>query len=162
MPILRPVIRKDWSMRALVGLAALVLLAAPGAAAEPGKDSGFAIPPEMTDPAMAETLGKMFGSLTKAMMDMPIGDMQAAVEGRAPTAADKARTVRDLTGRDPQFERKVETQVAQTVPRMQAGLKAMAASLPGMMKALEQAAEGMEESLDRAAANIPQPGYPKR
>lgn len=149
-------------MRAFVGLATLVLLAAPAAAAEPVKDNSFAIPSEMTDPAMAETLGKMFGSLTKAMMDMPVGEMQAAVEGRAPTAADKARTVRDMTGRDPQFERKVESQVAQAVPRMQAGLKAMAASLPGMMKALEQAAEGMEQSLDRATANIPQPGYPKR
>ena len=149
-------------MRALVGLATLALLAAPAAAAEPAKDEGFAIPPEMTEPAMAETLGKMFGSLTKAMMDMPVGEMQAAVEGRAATAADKARTVRDLAGRDAQLERKVEAQVAQTVPRMQAGLKAMAASLPGMMKALENAAEGMEQSLDRATANIPQPGYPKR
>jgi len=149
-------------MRALVGFATLALLAAPAAAAQPAKDSGFAIPPEMTDPAMAETLGKMFGSLTKAIMDMPVGEMQATVEGRAPTDVDKARTVRDMAGRDPQFERKVETQVAQTVPRMQAGLKAMAASLPGMMKALEQAAEGMEQSLDRATANIPQPGYPRR
>ena len=149
-------------MRAFVGLAILALVAAPATAAEPATDGGFAIPPEMTDPAMAETVAKMFGSLTKVMMDMPVGEMQAAVEGRAPTAADKVRTVRDMAGRDPQFERKVEAQVAQTVPRMQAGLKAIAGSLPGMMKALEKAAEDMEESLDRATANIPQPGYPKR
>jgi hypothetical protein len=149
-------------MRAFVAFAVLALVAAPATAAEPLSDSDFAIPPEMTDPAMAQTLGKMFGALTKAMMDMPVGEMQAAIEGREPTPADKARTVRDMTGRDPNFERRVETQVAQSVPRMQAGLKAMSKSLPAMAKALEKAADEMEGSLDRATANIPQPGYPRR
>jgi hypothetical protein len=149
-------------MRALIAFAGLTLAAAaPAAAAEPAKDSGFAIPPEMTDPDMGDTLGKMLGALTRAMLDMPVGEMQAAVEGRAPNSADKARTVRDMTGRDARLERQVESQVAQAVPRMQAELKAMASSLPGMIKALEKATEGMEDSLDRATANIPQPGYPK-
>jgi hypothetical protein len=116
----------------------------------------------MTDPAMADTLGRMLGSLTKAMMDMPVGEVQAAVEGRPATPADKARTVRDMAGRNANIEGQVQTQVAQSVPRMQAGLKAMARSLPGMMRALEKAADEMEGSLDRATANIPQPGYPKR
>jgi len=149
-------------MRALVAFAALALIGAPAAAAEPTQDSDFQIPAELTDPAMAEKLGKMFGILTRAMMDMPVGEMQAAVEGREPTAADKTRTVRDVTGRDPNFERTVEAQVAQSVPRMQAGLKAMSKSLPAMAKAMEKAAEEMEGSLDRATANLPQPGYPKR
>ena len=95
-------------------------------------------------------------------MDMPIGEMQAAVEGREPTAADKARKVRDLAGRDPDFERKVEQQVAQSVPRMQATMKAMAKSMPAMMKSMEKIAEEMEHSIDRGTANLPQPGYPKR
>jgi hypothetical protein len=157
------VIRKEAAMRAFALLLPLAIVGTPALAAEPvAKDKGFEIPPELTDPAMAQTLAKMFGSLTKAVMDMPVGEMQAAVEGRTPTPADKARTVRDMAGRDANYERKVEGQVAQAVPRMQAGMKAMAASLPGMMKALEQAAEEMESSIDRAAANIPQPGYPKR
>jgi len=149
-------------MRALFALAPLAIIAAPAAAAEPVNDSDFQIPAELTDPAMAQTLGKMLAGLTKAMMDMPVGEVQAAVEGREPTAADKARTVRELAGRDPNFERKVEQQVAQSVPRMQAGMKAMAKSLPAMAKALEKAADEMEDSLDRATANLPQPGYPKR
>lgn len=150
-------------MRALVAFACLALGAAPAVAAEPSTNgSDFTIPPEITDPAMGETLGEMFGALTKAVMDMPVGEMQAAVEGRPATPADKARTMRDMAGRSADLERQVQTQVAQSVPRMQAGLKAMAASLPGMMKALKQAAEDMEDSLDRATANIPQPGYPKR
>jgi hypothetical protein len=149
-------------MRMLAAAFTACLLVAAPAAAQPAPEEGFEIPAELTDPAMAETLGKMFGALTKTVMDMPVGEMQAAVEGRPPTAADKARTVRDVTGRDPDFERKVEAQAAQALPRMQAGLKAMASSLPAMMKALEQAAEQMEGSIDRATANMPQPGYPKR
>ena len=149
-------------MRAFAVLLPLALAAAPASAAEPTKDGDFQIPAELTDPAMAQTLAQMLGTLTRAMMDMPVGELQAAVEGREPSAADKARTVRDLAGRDPDFDRKVEQQIAQAMPRMQAGMKAMAASLPGMMKALEKAAEQMEGSLDRATANLPQPGYPKR
>lgn len=149
-------------MRILAAFTCCLLVSAPAAAAEPAQGDDFEIPAELTDPAMAETLGKMLGALTKTVMDMPVGEMQAAVEGRQPTAADKARTVRDLAGRDPNFERQVEAQAAQAVPRMQAGLKAMASSLPAMMKALEQVAAEMEGSIDRATANLPQPGYPKR
>ena len=154
--------RKETAIRAFAALMPLAMLAAPAAAAEPQSDSDFSIPAEMTDPAMAETLGKMLGSLTRVMMDMPVGELQAAVAGRQPTAADKQRTVRDLAGHDPDFERKVETGVAQAVPRMQASMKSMAASLPAMMRVLEKAADEMEGSIDRATANLPQPGYPKR
>ena len=140
-------------MRALMVLAPLVMLAAPAAAAEPEKD--FEIPAELTDPAMAETLGRMLGSVTRAMLDLPVGELQAAVEGREPSTADKRRTIRDMAGRDPDIERKVERQVADAVPRMQAAMKAMAASVPAMARTLEQAAEQMEGSIDRATANMP-------
>jgi hypothetical protein len=153
-------IRKETAMRALMVLTPLVMLAAPAAAAEPEKD--FEIPAKLTDPAMAQTLGRMLGSVTRAMLDLPVGELQAAVEGREPGAADKRRTIRDMAGRDPDLERKVERQVADAVPRMQAGMKAMAASVPAMARALEQAAEQMESSIDRATANMPTPGYPKR
>ena len=49
------------------------------------------IPPELSDPAMADKLGRMLGALTRALMDMPVGEVEAAIEGRAPTAADRAR-----------------------------------------------------------------------
>jgi len=160
MPI---VIRKEAVMRAFALLLPLAVAATPALAADPApRDKGFQVPPELTDPAMAQTLGKMLGSLTRAVMDMPVGEMQAAVEGRTATPADRSRTVRDLAGRDSNYEHEVESQVAQAVPRMQAGMKAMANSLPGMMKALEQAANEMEGSLDRATANLPTPGYPKQ
>ena len=149
-------------MRSLALLLPLALAAAPAHAAAPDKDKEFTIPSELTDPAMAETLSKMLSTLAKAMLDMPVGEMQAAVEGREPTAADKQRTVRELAGKDPNFERQMETQVAEAMPRMQAGMKAMSKSLPAMIKVMERAAEQMEGSIGRATANLPQPGYPKQ
>ena len=150
-------------MRTFVAFAALALFAAPAAAAAPDADEErYLIPAELTDPAMAETLGRMLGALTKVMLDLPVGELQAAVEGRPPSAADRNRTMRDLAGGGPDLERGIEREAVRAVPRLQAGMKAMASSLPAMAKALEEAAETMEGSLDRAAANLPQPGYPKR
>lgn len=150
-------------MRALVVLLPLALLAAPARAADVPADFGkLEIPAEITDPAMADTLGKMLGSLTKVMLDLPVGELQAAVEGRAPSATDKRRTVRDLAGGAPDLDRRIEREATRALPRMQAGLKAMADSLPAMARALEEAAERMESGLDRATANLPQPGYPRR
>ena len=100
----------------------------------------------------------MLGSLTKVMLDLPVGELQAAVEGRSPSAADQRRTVRDLAGGGPDLERRIEREAVRALPRMQAGMKAMADSLPAMAKALEEAAERMESGLDRATANLPQPG----
>lgn len=151
-------------MRASIVLLPCILLAAsPAQAAEAPKDeSNLQVPTELTDPAMAESLGRMLGSLTKVILDLPVGEVQAAVEGRTASAADKSRTVRDLAGGGPDLEKKVERAAAQAVPRMQTGMRAMASSLPAIAKALEAAAEEMEGSLDRATANLPQPGYPKR
>ena len=150
-------------MRALALLLPLALAATPALAAQPpAENQPIQIPRELTDPAMGQQLGKMMGVLTRAMMDLPIGEVQAAMEGREPTAADKRRTVRDVAGGDPNLDRKVEAQVAQAMPRMQAGMKAMASSLPVMMKTIEQAAEQMQGTLDRATANLPDPTYPRR
>lgn len=125
------------------------VLAAPKAAPQ--------LPRELTDPAMADKLGKMAGALTRALMDMPVGEVEAAVQGREPTAADRSRRVRDEMG-GPQAERRVEAQVAQSGRHMQAMSKALIASLPALMAALDD----VERNLDRATANIPDPTYPKR
>lgn len=146
-------------MRALAALIPLALVASPAAAQPKGE---IRLPPELTDPAMADKLGRMAGSLTRAMMDLPIGEVEAAVEGREPTGADRNRRVRDLAGRDPNFERRIERQVAASGATMQAGMKALAASMPAILGALETAADEMEREIDRATANLPQPGYPNR
>jgi len=115
------------------------------------------LPREFTDPAMADKLGKVAGALTRALMDLPVGEVEAAVQGREATAADRSKKVRDEIG-GPQAERQVEAQVAQSGRHMQAMGKALAASLPSLLAALDD----VERNLDRATANIPDPTYPRR
>ena len=79
-------------------LALPLMLAATPAARRARRPNRPQIPPELSDPAMADKLGRMAGALTKSLMDMPVGEMEAAIEGRPVTAADKAKRVRDEIG----------------------------------------------------------------
>ena len=141
-------------MRALIIALPLSLVAVPATAAP---DAAPDLPKEFSDPAMAGKLGKMADALTRALMDMPVGEIEAAVEGREPTAADRTKRVRDHVG-GPDVERRVEAQAAQSGRMMQAGAQAMVKALPAIMKALE----GVEAELGRAVSNLPDPTYPKR
>ena len=117
------------------------------------------LPRELTDPAMADKLGKMAGALSRALLDLNVGEVQAAVEGRPVNDADRRRTIRDMAARgDPDIERNIERQAATSGAAIQAGMKAMAAALPAIMQSVDRAAD----EIDRATANLPQPGYPRR
>ena len=140
-------------MRLALFVLPLMLAATPALAAPAAPQ----LPREFTDPAMADKLGRMAGVLTKSLMDMPVGELEAAVQGRPATAADKAKRVRDSIG-GPDAEQRVQAEVAQSGRQMQAMSKALVASLPALMAALDQA----QRQLERAAANIPDPTYPKR
>ena len=107
----------------------------------------------LNDPATAERMTNVMQSLSNAMLDLPIGEVQAAVEGRTPTAADKRRTIRDL---DPDLD--VRREISQARPMIQQSMKALGEALPGIVQSLQQA----QRSLERAAANMPDPTYPKR
>jgi hypothetical protein len=141
-------------MRTLWIALPLMLTAAPVQAAPNGAPR---LPPEFSDPAMADKLARMAGALTKALMDMPVGEIEAAVEGRPVTAADKAKRVRDSVG-GLDAERQVEAEVAQSGRQMQAATRALVASLPAIMAAMD----GVQKEMERAVANIPDPSYPKR
>jgi len=141
-------------MRALVLALPFALFTVPAAAAP---QAAPALPQELTDPAMADKLGKMAGALTKALMDLNVGEVEAAVEGREPTAADRQKKVRNTIGGG-DAERRVEAQAAQSGRMMQAGAQAMVKALPAIMKALES----VEDDVARAVSNLPDPTYPKR
>ena len=107
----------------------------------------------LNDPAMAERMTNVMQTLSDSMLNLPIGEVQAAVEGRTPTAADKRRTIRDL---EPNLD--VRREIAQAWPMIQQSMKALGEALPGIVQSLQQA----QRSLERAAANMPDPTYPKR
>ena len=141
-------------MRLIIFALPLLSLAAPLAAAPPRAPQ---LPPELSDLRMADQLGRVVGVLTRSLMNLPVGEIEAAVEGRPATPADRARTVRDSVG-DPYLDQRVAAEAAQSGRTMQAASRALAASLPAIMAALDQA----RTELERATANLPDPTYPRR
>ncbi len=138
----------------------LLLSASPAIAQQPAPlQQPIRVPPELSDPRMAERLGQMTQALGKALLNLPVGELEAIAEGRQPTPADRRRTVRDSgRERNPNFERDVQQQLTQAGPTMEASMKALSTALPAMMQSLQQAGEALE----RATANMPSPNYPKR
>ena len=113
----------------------------------------------LNDPATADKLVNVMQALSQAFLNLPVGEVQAAVEGRPPTAAERHMTVRDYGRRDdPNFDRNFQQHMAQARPMIHQGMKAMADALPAMMNGLNDASHAIE----RAAANMPDPTYPKR
>ena len=148
-------------MRVSILLAPLALIAAPALAQQPAAAATeqVQIPPELADPKMADRLADMMQVLSKALLELPAGEIKAAAEGREPTEHDKGVTVRDLGRRDdPNFERNLERQIAEAKPMIRQSMKALVEALPAMMKGLSEASQ----SLERATANMPRPDYPKR
>ena len=132
---------------------------APAPAPRQAAPETITVPPALTDPATADKLSRMMGALSKAFLELPVGEIEAAAEGRPATRADRKRTVRQLgRAEDPNFERNLQRDLANSKPMIEASMKAMAAALPAMMKGLSDA--GRE--LDKATANMPSPNYPKR
>ena len=150
-------------MRAIHLIVPLALVASPALAqprnAPPAAPETIAVPRELTDPAMAEKLARMMQAMSQAFLNLPVGEIEAAAEGRPVTRADRGRTIRQL-GRedDPNFDRNFQRDIANSKPMIEASMKALAAALPAMIKGLSEA--GRE--LDKATANLPSPNYPKR
>jgi hypothetical protein len=142
-------------MRTLLIALPALLCAAPAAAQTPPR-ADRQIPPELADPAIADKLSRALVPLSRALMDLPVGEIEAAIEGRAATEADRRKRVRDEIG--PEGERQLTAQVARAGPQMRAMQQALVRSLPSIMASLE----AVEKELERAVANLPDPTYPKR
>jgi len=142
-------------MRAILFALPLALIASPAIAEKPAVSESVQLPPELTDMRWADRLTDAVAAMSRAFLNMPVGEVEAAIQGRDATAADRRRTVRSETKMS---EREIRQQMEAARPAMQAGIKAMAAALPAMMEGLSKA----QQELDRAAANMPRPDYPKR
>ena len=142
-------------MRALLLALPLALVPVPASAA-PAETPQAQIPPELSDPAVADKLTRALGPLSRALMNMPVGELEAALAGRDPTTADRSKRLSDQIG--PEGQKELEATVAAAGPQMRAMQKALVASLPAIMSALGN----VEKELEQATANLPDPTYPKR
>ena len=110
-------------------------------------------------PETADRLADSMQSLSQALLDMKVGGVRAALEGREPTRAERNLTVRDLGRRDDRdFDRRLEQQIAAAKPQMEQTIRALNEALPQITEDLQRA----RKSLERAMANMPDPNYPRR
>jgi hypothetical protein len=137
---------------ALPLLAAATPVAAQSAAPAPDE---MRLPPEMSDPRLADRLVDTLQVLSKAFLSVPTGEVEAALEGRPVTSADRKRTVASETGLT---ERELNRKLDESRPAMHGAQKALMAAIPAMMRGLKEA----QKEFEAATANMPQPGYPKR
>ena len=142
-------------MRAALFIVPLLIAAAPVAGQAPATQ----LPPKLSDPVTAERLTGAMQAMSKAFLNLPVGEVQAAIEGRKPTPAEKKQTLRDVARADNRnFDRDFQQQVAKARPMLQQSVKALTSALPAMVQGIQS----MEQSLERAVANMPDPTYPKR
>ena len=147
-------------MRTTFLIIPLMLSSAPALAqAAPAPPQSAEVQRVLNDPATADKLTNVMQAMSDAFLNLPAGEVQAAVEGRKATPAEKRMTVRDMARKDdPSFDRNFRQQIAQAKPMIQQSMRALSTALPAMMQGLEQASKAIE----RAAANMPDPTYPRR
>ena len=117
------------------------------------------LPPELTDPAAAMKLARTMQAVSTALLNIRVGDMRAALEGRDATPRERDETVGDIVRKkDPNFDRDVEREVATVGPKIQRSMRAINRALPQVMQDVDEA----QRSLERAVSNLPDPNYPRR
>ena len=143
-------------MRSVLILLPLAAMASPAfAQAAPPPPQAMSLPPAMTDPRLADRVTDAMSAMSKAFLNLPVGEIEAAMEGRQPNYADRRRTVRSETGMN---ERELERKIDEVRPMIQGSQRAMAAAVPAIMQSLTQ----VQRELERAMANVPRPDYPRR
>ena len=139
-------------MRSTLALAPLLLLAAPAAAQSAPPPQ---LPPEITDGRAMDQLGSVMGAIARAFLDLPVGELEAAIENRRVTRDDRSKTVRSVSGMS---ERELQQDIREGTEVAKAGTQAMVRSLPVITRALNEAGD----QIGRAIANMPSPVYPRQ
>lgn len=145
-------------MRIMILLAATPLLLA-AAPPPPPQEVVNELQRALDDPGTERKMSAMIGALTDAFLNLRVGEIAAAADGRPVTAADRNLTVRDIARRDdPQFEARLRGKIDNNLPAVRQGMKSLSAALPALIKSFEEAGAAIE----RTTANLPDPTYPRR
>ena len=117
------------------------------------------LPPQLTDPVTMQRLAGTMQALSQALLNIRVGEVQAAVEGRPATPQERNMTVGDMARRDdPDFDRHLNERMATAGITLQRSMVALNRALPEIARNLHDA----QKSLERAVANMPDPTYPRR
>lgn len=144
-------------MRKALILVPLLLGATPAIAQDSPK--AISLPRELTDPESAMKLAAKLQAVSNAVLNIRVGDLGAALDGREARPSERNTTVGDLIRRkDPDFDRHVQEKVASVGPKVIRGMQTLQQTLPRVMHDVDD----VQRSLQRAVANLPDPTYPAR
>jgi hypothetical protein len=148
--------------RSLIALPLILCCSSPALAQERRPEpsaKAFQLPPELTDPATLQRVAGAVQIASQALLNVRVGEMRAAIEGRQASPRERNETVGDLVRKkDPNFDRDVQRQLATVGPKVERTMKALNQALPQLERSLAEA----QQALDRAVANLPDPTYPRR
>ena len=113
------------------------------------------LPPEIAGGQIVDQLQPVVSALSRALLDLPVGELEAAVENRPVRPEDRNKRVRDVAGID---SRELDRELVEGSETLKAGGQAMVRALPAITRALNQAGE----ELGRVVNNLPSPTYPRR
>ena len=141
-------------MRATMLLLPLLAAAAPVSAQMAPPYQPMVIPP-----AAADKVANALDAVTDALLDVKVGKLKAAIDGRPATPGEREMTLRDMAAsKDPNFERDLHRKIAEARPMVRESIRSVDAAVPQVMQGLQQASRAIE----RATANMPDPTYPQR
>jgi hypothetical protein len=143
-------------MRATIFLIPLLAVAGPvSAQVAPPLDAQ----PMVIPPAAADRVANALDAVTDALLDVKVGKLKAAIDGRPPTPAEREMTVRDMAAaKDPNFDRNLHRKIAEARPMVRQGIQSVDETVPQVLQGIQQASRAIE----RATANMPDPSYPQR
>src|SRR5438270_4402365 len=144
-------------MRKILIFVPLLMCATPALAQD--APPAFQLPRELTDAQSAMKLAAKLQGISNALMNVRVGELGAALEGREAAPRERNVTVRDLVHRqDPNFEQHMQQKVATVGPKVLQTMQTLNRTLPQVMHDVDD----VQRSVERAVANLPDPTYPQR
>ncbi|URD59822.1 hypothetical protein M8312_08330 [Sphingomonas sp. KRR8] len=130
-------------------------LAQPYPYAPPPPPPGAAqLPPEIASGEFVDRMQPVVRALSHALLDMPVGELEAAVEGRPVTPYDRRKRLGDVAGVD---ERQLDREISANGQKVRSGTQSMVRALPVIQRALNEAGDQVARAID----NLPSPAYPR-
>lgn len=149
-------------MRKFLIAAAAFAAAAPALAAQPAPQAAPApavdprdeeIRRNLPNPAEMKQMGEATARMMEAMMDVPIGPLREAAEGRKLSRREREETIGDHARRgDPQFKERMRDQIGLATVAMGALAEQMVVMAPVLRRTLED----VERRMEAAARTVPQ------
>src|SRR5438270_5239483 len=109
-------------MRKTLIILPMLMLASPAFAQD--VPSAVQLPGVLSDPAAQMRLAARLQSISSALLNIRVGEVAAALEGRDASLAERNVTIGDMVRRkDPNFDRELAREVATVGPKVQRGMQ---------------------------------------